>query len=230
MSTPAASVPHPHAPLSFVEEILLLALDDTTGALRPMPVMGLDYALAGALLADLALANRIDTDPQQLVVLDRAPTGDPLLDRALGTIASSTAPQSVSHWLGIFASERATLERAALERLVARGILSQQEKKFLWVFGVRRYPTVDNQERVEVRTRLSALILGEDLPDPRDAILISLLTASHLLARIFDEPRFHARAERIATLARMDLVGREVAAAIDTLARVLRSATPVMGM
>ncbi|MBC8009187.1 MAG: GPP34 family phosphoprotein [Burkholderiales bacterium] len=224
MSTPA-----PHA-LSFVEDILLLSLDDDTGALLPLPVMGLDYALAGALLADLALANRIDTDPNQLVVLDHAPIGDPLLDRALGTITTSTSPQPVSHWLGVFASERATLERAALERLVARGILRQEEKKFLWVFGLRRYPTVDNQERTEVRTRLSALILGDELPDPRDAVLISLLTACHLLARIFDESRYHARSERIATLARMDLVGREVAAAIDTLSRVLRSATPVMGM
>ncbi len=118
----------------------------------------------------------------------------------------------------------------ALEHLVGRGILRQEEKKFLWVFGLRRYPTVDNQERTEVRTRLSALILGDDLPDPRDAVLISLLTACHLAARIFDEPRYHARAERLALLARMDLVGREVAAAIDTLSRVLRSATPVMGM
>lgn len=224
MSSPAP------APLPFVEEILLLALDDETGALRPMPVMGLDYALAGALLADLAMANRIDTDPSQLVILDRAPTGDPLLDRALGTIAAAHKPESVQHWLGVFASERAHLERAALERLVARGILRQEEKKFLWVFGLRRYPTIDNHERVEVRTRLSALILGDELPDPRDAVLISLLTACHLLARIFDAPRYHARSERIATLARMDLVGREVAAAIDTLSRVLRSATPVMGM
>lgn len=223
------STASPHT-LTFVEDILLLSLDDNTGALLPLPVMGLDYALAGALLCDLALANRIDTDPRQLVVLDRSPTGDPLLDRALGVIAAASAPQSVQHWLGVFASDRATLERAALERLVARGILRQEEKKFLWVFGLRRYPTVDNHERVEVRTRLAGLILGDDLPDPRDAVLISLLTACHLLPRVFDEPRYHARSERIATLARMDLVGREVAAAIDTLSRVLRSATPVMGM
>ena len=219
----------PHT-LTFVEDMLLLSLDDNTGALLPLPVMGLDYALAGAVLCDLALANRIDTDPERLVVLDRAPTGDPLLDRALGQIAGEAKPQSVQHWLGVFASERAALERAALERLVTRGILRQEEKKFLWVFGLRRYPTVDNHERVEVRTRLSALLLGDDIPDPRDAVLVSLLTACHLIGRIFDEARYHARSERIANLARMDLVGREVAAAIDTLSRVLRSATPVMGM
>lgn len=225
----------PDSALSFVEEILLLSLDDETGELRPMPVMGLDYALAGALLADLAVAKRIVTEPDKVIVLDHAPTGDPLLDRALGTLTLAESAQPLSHWLGVFAAERATLERAtleraALERLIARGILRQEETKFLWVFGHRRYPTVDNHERIEVRARLSDLILGEEEPAPRDALLLSLLTACHLAARIFDEPRYHDRAERLARLARGAPVGREVALAIETLSRVLRSSTPVMGM
>ncbi|HVU24679.1 MAG TPA: phosphoprotein, partial [Opitutus sp.] len=70
-------------------------------------------------------------------------------------------------------------------------------------------------------------ILGDDLPDPRDAILLSLLIACHLADRIFVGPEFNARAERIATLAKMDLVGREVAAAIDHVTRAIATAIPV---
>ncbi len=217
------STPH----LTFIEELVLLALDDDTGAQRPMPVMAFNYAIAGALLADLALANRIDTDPKQLVVLNRDPLGDPLLDNALATIAAEPAPKPVAYWLSIFSEERPALEAAALARLVDRGILRREEKKILWVFGVRRYPTVDNHERIEVRTRLAALILGDDLPDPRDAVLISLLTASHLAASMFAAPEFTARSARLATLAKMDLVGREVAAAIEAVTYALRSALPL---
>lgn len=213
--------------LTFVEEIALLALDDRTGAMLPMPPMALSYALAGAVICDLALLNRIDTDPQQLVVLDPSPTGDALLDGSLATIASAPNPLSVSRWLAVFAEQSRALEAAALDRLVTRGILRRDEKKILWVFGVRRYPTIDNQERVEVRTRLSALILGDELPDPRDAILISLLIASHLANRIFVGPEFNARADRLATLAKMDLVGREVAASIDSITLALRSSVPL---
>lgn len=213
----------PSTHLTFVEELVLLALDDATGAPRPMPVMAFNYAIAGALLADLALAGRIDTDPQQLVVLSREPLGDPLLDRALATLAAA-APQPVAHWLSIFSQDRTELETTALARLVDRGILRREDKKILWVFGVRRYPTVDNQERTEVRTRLAALILGDDLPDPRDAVLISLLVASHLAYSIFSGPELTARSKRLATLAKMDLVGREVAAAIDTVTHALNSA------
>lgn len=213
--------------LSFVEEIALLALDDHTGAMLPMPPMALGYALAGAVICDLAMLNRIDTDPEKLVVLSREPVGDPTLDRALATLAAAPQPQRVSAWLSIFAEDYKAIETAALDRLVARGILRREEKKVLWVFGVRRYPTIDNQERTEVRTRLAALILGDDLPDPRDAILISLLTACHLAERIFAGPEFNARSARLATLAKMDLVGREVAAGIDAITRALRSAIPI---
>lgn len=213
--------------LTFVEEIALLALDDQTGALLPMPPMALGYALAGALLCDLALLGRIDTDPQKLVVLDRTPTGDPLLDPALATIAAHPGTLPVSRWLGVLSEKAHALENAAFDRLVAREILRREQKKILWVFGVRRYPTIDNQERTEVRTRLSALILGDDLPDPRDAILISLLTASHLAEKFFAGPQFNARSARLATLAKMDLVGREVAASIDTVAVALRSGVPL---
>lgn len=213
--------------LTFVEEITLLALDDTTGATLPMPTMAFSYALAGALICDLALLNRIDTDPTQLVLLSAEPTGDPLLDRALASIAKAQSPLSVSAWLNVFSEDSRNLETAAIDRLVARGILRRSEKKILWVFGQRRYPTVDNQERTEVRTRLSALILSDELPDPRDAILISLLTASQLAGRIFSGPQFNNRSERLATLAKMDLVGREVAANIDTITRMLRTALPI---
>jgi hypothetical protein len=216
-----------HAPLTFVEELVLLALDDTTGAPLPMPPMAFSYAVAGALLCDLALQRRIDTDPTRLTVLSATPTGDPLLDPALALIAAGPHPEPVSRWLGLLSENARAYERAAEERLVAHGILRREEKRVLWVFGVRRYPTVDAHERVEVRTRLAGLILGDELPDPRDAMLIGVLTACQLAGTIFAGPVFNARGERLATLAKMDLVGREVAAALDSITAALRSGLPL---
>lgn len=215
--------PPPSTPLTLVEEVLLLALDDATGDLRPMPIMALEYTLAGALLADLALAGRIDSDPQAVCLLSCEPTGDPLLDQSLATLAAAKEPLSVSHWLRLLAGEAQALENAARTRLIARGILREEKRKLLWVFDVRRYPSEDDRELNEVRTRLSALILSDDLPDPKDAILISLLTASHLLNHLFPEAAFQAREGRIATLARLDLVGREVSSAVDAIVRLISS-------
>jgi len=219
-------------PLTFTEEIVLLALDDKTGAPLPLPVTALSYGLAGAVLADLAVAGKVDTDDKKLTVLDASPTSDPLLDPWLALIAAEKKSHPVAHWLSVLADRQQEIEQPALERLIARGILQRQDKKILWVIGLRRYPTVDGHERTEVRTRLGQLILGDDIPDPRDAILISLLSGCRLTDKIFTGPEFASRAKRLETLAKMDLVGREVAAAtteaIDALTGAMNAAVPHM--
>ena len=218
--------------LTFTEEIVLLALDDKSGAQLQLPVTALGYGLAGAVLADLAVAGKIDTDPERVTVLDPSPTGDPLLDPWLALISAETTARSVAYWLSVLSDRRKEIEQPALDRLMARGILRREDKKILWVIGLRRYPTVDGHERTEVRTRVGQLILGEDLPDPRDAILISLLRGCRLTDHIFERPEFAAREPRLATLAKMDLVGREVATAtteaIIALSAAMNASVPHM--
>jgi hypothetical protein len=213
--------------LTLVEDAVLLALDDKTGAVRKMPPRAYDYLLAGALLSDLALAGRIDTDPEKLTVVSAEATGDPLLDGPLTRIAAGPAGKPATHWLWVFAEGARDIERAATDRLVNRGILKRSESKILWALGLRRYPTVDNQERVEVLTRLGSLVLGDELPDPKDAILIGLLTGCRLDTIIFTGPTYESRRERIAALSRMDLVGREVGKAVDTIIDSMNRMVPL---
>ena len=69
--------------LRFADELLLLLVDDRRGDLIPIPEWSLSCALAGALLTDLALEGRIDTDPDALSLLDATPLHDDLLDPVL---------------------------------------------------------------------------------------------------------------------------------------------------
>ena len=90
---------------------------------------------------------------------------------------------------------------------------------------MRRYPTVDGKERTEVRTRLSQLILGNDLPTPRDAILLSLIHGCRLSERLFAGLDLKSRKNRLETLASTEFVGREVSVAtvtsLDVVSRAL---------
>ena len=52
--------------LRFAEEIILLLVDKENGGLVHVSERSLGSALAGAVLMDLALENRIDTDMEQL--------------------------------------------------------------------------------------------------------------------------------------------------------------------
>jgi hypothetical protein len=125
--------------------------------------------------------------------------------------------------------EKRDIEKAALDHLIERGILKRQDKKILWVIGLRRYPTVHNEERVEVKTRLARLIQSEELPAHFDATLISLLHGCYLISEVFGANLLDGRSARIATIADADPVGREVAAAsreaIDALMLAQSSTT-----
>ncbi|MCX6924821.1 MAG: GPP34 family phosphoprotein [Verrucomicrobia bacterium] len=210
---PASEISNRSHELTLAEELTLLALDDKTGRQLDLPFNALAYGLAGAIILDLSLAGRIDTDLQELMVINPAPTGDNLLDYWLSYCQTALEPKSVTFWVRELAVRQEEIQQAAVDRLVQRGILRRQERRLLWVFSLRRYPTIDGTERAEVRTRLSQLILGNDLPTPRDAILLSLIHGCHLSEYLFAGLDLAVHKERLELLASMDLVGREVSAA-----------------
>lgn len=211
-------------PLTLVEEIELLSLDDKTGAHLPQLPESLAYGLAGAILADLEMAGRITTVGKVVEVLDAAPTGNALLDPWLDRLASESKNHAIGYWLSVFSEEKPAIESAVLDHLVERGILMRSDRKILWVFGRRRYPTVDNEERMEVRARLAKLVLGEETPPHFDATLISLLSACSLLQPLLTGGECRGREDRIESIAQSDAVGREVAAALRELVEALMMA------
>jgi len=73
--------------LRSAEEILLFLLDEQRGALPLLP-RAAAFVLAGAVLMDLQLADRIDTDMNTQMLSDPTPLGDDLLDPTLADIAS----------------------------------------------------------------------------------------------------------------------------------------------
>ena len=205
--------------LTFPEEILLLLLDDEDGAFVPVGESVIGCALAGAVLMDLAFANRIDTDLERLVVRDRAPTDNATLDRVLARIAEDPRTEAgtgdAKGWIEtLTAEESPAIRQEALDRLVARGILERQEEKFLWVFRSRRYPTVDGRAEREVKLRLMEVLLSDEIPAPRDVALICLVDACGILRYILADREVESVGPRVEQLRKMDLIGREVAGAI----------------
>ena len=201
--------------LNFAEEILLLLLDDESGEFVPAPAWSRQCALAGAVLMDLALANRIDTDLQKLVVVDPSPTGDDLLDPVLATIVETVEVQNARSWVERLAGEQSgRIQDQALARLVRRGILESEGGRLLWAFRARRYPTIDGKAEREVKLRIMQVLFSEEIPTPRDIVIICLADACRIFNQIMPERQVERSRERIDVVRRMDLIGRAVAGAI----------------
>lgn len=197
--------------LRFAEEIMLLLLDDEGGKFVDVPTVSLEHALAGSVLMDLALEHRIDTDPARLFVTDPSPTGDELLDTTLARIVESAETHDCAHWIKAAAVHAGEVREGALARLVERGILRQEEGRFMWVFPTRRYPIIDNQTIREVKLRMMGVLFSNDIPDARDIIIISLADVCGILERLLSSQEVKATAGRVEQVRKMDLIGREVA-------------------
>ncbi len=197
--------------ITFAEETLALLLDDKTGAFLPIGKYALEHALVGGVLLDLAFADRIDTDPERLMIIDPTPTGNPMLDGALERISGSGESKDTTAWLETLSAEQGpAIQEQAIEGLVERGVLERREEKFLWVFRSRRYPMIDGKVQREARQRVMGVLFSGDIPDPRDIALICIADACGVLKSVFGENELDEIAPRLEQLRMMDLIGREL--------------------
>ena len=204
--------------LRFPEELMLLILDDEDGRFARVPDRQLRYALAGGVLMDLALENRIDTDLKQLMLVDPAPLGDSLLDATLADIAAAEETHDARFWVERTALRSAeAIREAALDRLVERGILQRQEDRFLWVFRSRRYPVIDDRVEREVKLRIMEILFSDQIPTPRDVVIIGLAHACNLFEQILSAREVEHIAPRIDEVRRLDLISQAMAQAISDI-------------
>ncbi len=217
--------------LRFAEEILLLALDEKSGRLHPLPERALEFALAGAVLAELAFVDRLDTDATQIYLKDTSPMGDPILDEAMTFLPKDEPKLTIQKALARIALKSDHLKALLFAELIRKGILKQEEKRHLWVLHERRYPVVDNREELEVRARIRNVVLDPAaIPDPQDVVLIGLMDACDLDDFIFTPEELDHSAERIKQICRMDFIVQALARAIGEIQQAILEVIAYSGM
>ncbi|TPG61285.1 GPP34 family phosphoprotein [Roseomonas nepalensis] len=222
-------------PLTMPEELILLMLDDRSGRLNEPAGPASGDAVACAILGELALHKRLETAPGRLFVTDPTPTGDPLLDPVLARIAADPGPapgEGGPHdsrwWIEALGLEAEGFREAILARLVARGILREEEGRFLWIFPERRYPAVSDKEEREVKARLTGVIFDDHTPAPRDSLLIGLARAAGLLPLILAPDALEAAEPRIAEVADLDELSRSLGNAVRDIFVEMARYAPMM--
>jgi len=214
--------------LTMLEEVVLLAVDETSGGLRSTREFGTAYALVGAVFFDLALARKIDTGTEAIHILDRSPTGSATLDRVLAAMAQRGDLTTVRQWIDEIFHRRDDLEGEALSSLIRLGLLRHEKSKRLWIVDVERFPMADDRPQRDVRLRLAEAILSDTIPDTRDIMLVSIAEPCGLLGYVLTEAQLAARRQRIRMLCNLETISRQVAGAIDALDATLHQGIPRM--
>jgi golgi phosphoprotein 3 len=210
--------------LSFAEEIVLLLLDEAEGTFVPVPESVFGVVVVGAALMDLAIRNRVDADLEQLMVVDGTPLGDDILDDVLRRLGKPAGDLKITQAIYDTIPYVEDYKSRALARLLAHGILREENGRHLWVFRTRRYPVIDNAEQHEVRTRLRQILLTDEIPDPRDIVLICLIDACHLLSFVLSPEEIETAQSRVELLRKMDLIGQAVVKSASEVQAIIRYA------
>ena len=177
-----------------------------------------DYAIGGAILAELLLAQRlaVEEKKKKLVdVLSDKPIGEPLIDECLAKVATAKRRATAQTWVQRFAHLKQLRHRVA-RGLCERGILRADEDTILLLFRRRIYPEIDPKpERKLIEGLRKAIFTSTRQVDPRTVVLLSLANSTGLLKIPFDRKKLKQRKQRIDRLIDGELTGRATRGAIQ---------------
>jgi len=166
--------------VTLPEELLLLAIEPATGRTRTQ-MSYIQLGVAGAVLAELEAAGRISEQQGKIVVRDKYPTGDPVLDDVLAMLVARGGEVRLRGWVK-GASRRVT--DLYLRRLMKLGMIRDEKRKALGIFPYHRYPADGTDWSTPAVVRLGAA--GEAFfPDPRNRVLAGLVSATDLARPLF---------------------------------------------
>ena len=209
-------MPRHESPLFLHEEIMLLALRDEKGTVECGSRY--NFAMGGAILADLLLAERISIDKgkKKLVNLaSRTPMGDSVIDECRKKISSAKRRANAQTWVQRFSSLKKLHHRVA-QGLCKRGILRADEDKVLFFFSRQIYPELNPQPERKLIERLRKAIFEDSRNvDPRTVTLISLAKAADLLRIPFDKKDLKKRKKRIDQIVNGEMMGKAAREAVE---------------
>ena len=200
------------------EEFILMLFNEETGYFHQVHGWELNCAVVGAVLAELSLLSRIDTDMESLHLVDPTETGNPTLDPILKAIADEPVRRNAQYWIERLAVQAESIIDSTLDRLVDLEILKHHDGEFWTLASTTRYSELyghlqDDTADQFIKTRISVYIFTDAIPDPRDIIIICLVNTCDVFRFIFELDE--EAEERIRFICKMDLIGRSIAAAVE---------------
>jgi cytochrome P450 len=219
MSGVPTEAPPTNHPLSLPEELILMLLNEESGYFHQVPGWSLNCTVIGAVLAELSLRYRIDTDTKSLFLHDKNPTGFPVLDLILEEVAKEPEQHSTRYWIERLAPRAETIIDMVLSDLVRLQFLEHHEGDF-WTMGRTAWEMETNADSEVgggvpfIRTRVHKVILGGDIPGPREAITIALLNACNVIPFMLtlDEEA----EERVKLVSQLDIIGLSIGEAVSS--------------
>lgn len=200
--------------MSTAEDFLLLATEPRSGKCL-LSSMIVDVTLGGAILVDLVNTGRVELrgtkSKARVVLTDKTPVGDPVLDKAIFTLQTKgpMRAQSAVKLLGKKAKQ------PLYEALRARGDVRSEESRTWGLFTATRWPVVDTVRRDNLVRLIQASLMHDQPADEVTGPFIGLLAAAGKLRIVVEKPELKTAKARAKVVAEGDWASAEVRKAIQ---------------
>lgn len=179
--------------LTLFEELLLLSIHETKGTYIRLSADRLKPGLVGAVIAELALQEKIHTsDNHRLKLMNDGQTNDAILDEMLGFLKGSEKERKFGYWINTLIQKTEKIVRRISENLVQKGIVTQDDDRLAWVIPSPLQTETKASTKYALIKRLRGIVLAQEEVELRDIVLLSLVRACGLLDLVFlrDERKF----------------------------------------
>ena len=168
------------------EEFLLLAVHEAKGTFFGSAVERMKAGLAGAILAELALAGNIHATPNhRLQLVDDGLVQDDLLGKVIGAVKEEEKERKFGFWLAALGQKAEKYQGKIVESLIHKGVFTQDDERLQWVIPSPLQPEVKASTKYLVVRRLRSIALAQETCEKRDLVLLSLVRACDLLDLVF---------------------------------------------
>ena len=139
--------------------------------------------MAGAVLAELALQERIELRDGRVVVSNQECTGNPILDKALNDILEEPRLRKPRYWINTLAYKKLLKEIG--HDLVDQGVLSRQKKRLRLTVPSDEEQAPVPSLKYSVKSHLREIVLAGGPPGLADQVLLAFLYHADLLRLVF---------------------------------------------
>ena len=204
----------------YSEQFFLLAVDPVSGQLFPVPEQVLHLTLAGALLFDGSFNGLINDDWEKLTVLKTSETGIPALDEALRCLLVIEHSIPLNKAIALVASHGSTIRSMVWDSLQADELLVRRKKDIITNKRIQESFSPNLPVVVNIHKKIRDAILVDEIPDVQLPALISLMEAAGLTKYVLKPDETNRSQEKIAWLAGLESLGREIIHSVRSLESV----------
>jgi hypothetical protein len=165
------------------EALFILALDEDEGYIVESALENLEIALAGAVLTELALQERIELRDNRVVVCKKECTGNPILDQVLNDILAETRLFKPRYWINTLAYQK--MVKQIGNDLVDQGVLSRHKKRLRLAVSSGEEQVPSPSLKYGIKSHLREIVLAGGQPELADQVLLSFLHQANLLRLVF---------------------------------------------